>query len=563
MLTVHKTKAMIKTLSIKNYAIIEELEIDFSDGLTIITGETGAGKSILLGALNLIRGERADLKVFYNLNEKCVIEATFDVSKYKIQHFFDEQELDYDDEVFVRREISPSGKTRAFVNDTPVNLSVLKKLTNALIDLHQQFDTMDIYEVSFQLRLLDALAKNNKLLEKYQSKFESYETKKAHLDKLIRQSKNADKELEFLNYQFEEFDRIALVAGEQETLEEDLKKLSNAEEIKKVSSAAFIQINDNETSISEQLQELVRQLSTVSKFDSKLNSFTEKLQSLQLELNELGNGFEEVADSTEFEPNRIEETQERLDSIYKLQKKHNVQTIAELIDIQDDIKNQLTSFGDISGEILKLEKELDIIHDDLIKQAENLSKRRKAVVPDFEKKIHQRLGELSMNSAVLKIEFNELQALSSVGIDEVNFLFSANKGGRLQLIKDVASGGEMSRLTLVTKSLVASAIPLPTLIFDEIDSGVSGDVAIRMGDILRKLSREHQVVVITHSPQVASKADAHYFVYKTETDTRTLTKVKRLTEDERVRSIAVMLSQNPPSDAALENAKGLLASAIS
>jgi len=379
---------MIKTLSIKNYAIIEELEIDFSDGLTIITGETGAGKSILLGALNLIRGERADLKVFYNLNEKCVIEATFDVSKYKIQHFFDEQELDYDDEVFVRREISPSGKTRAFVNDTPVNLSVLKKLTNALIDLHQQFDTMDIYEVSFQLRLLDALAKNNALLEKYQSKFETYETKKARLDKLIRQSKNADKELEFLNYQFEEFNRIGLVAGEQETLEADLKKLTNAEDIKKFSNAAFIQINDTETSISEQLQELVRQLSTVSKFDAKLNSYTEKLQSIQLELNELGNSFEEVAEGTEFDAGKVEETQERLDLVYKLQKKHGVRTIAELIDIQTDIKNQLTGFGDVSGEIERLEKEIDLLHDDLRNQADNLSKRRKAVVPDFEKKIH-------------------------------------------------------------------------------------------------------------------------------------------------------------------------------
>ncbi len=552
---------MIKTLSIKNYAIIEELEIDFSKGLTIITGETGAGKSILLGALNLIMGERADLKVFYNLNEKCVIEATFDVSKYKIKSFFDDQGLDYDDEVFVRREIAPSGKTRAFVNDTPVNLSILKRLTNALIDLHQQFDTMDIYEVSFQLRLLDALAKNHSLLLSYQNQFEIYETKRAKLDKLIRQSKNADKELEFLNYQFDEFNRVSLVAGEQETLEEDLKKLNNAEEIKKVSNTAFFQINDSETSISDQLQELVRQLSTVSKFDSKLNGLTEKLQSLQLELNELGNGLEEVAESTEFDKERIEETQNRLDLVYKLQKKHGVQTIAELLDIQQDLKNQLTSFGDLSGEIVRLEKEIDELVGDLRSKAKELSKNRKSVVPNFEKKIQSMLSELSMKSAVLKIDFKELDDLTPYGFDEVNYLFSANKGGRLQLIKDVASGGEMSRLTLVTKSLVATSIPLPTLIFDEIDSGVSGDVAIRMGDILRKLSREHQVVVITHSPQVASKADAHYFVYKTETDTRTITKVKQLTQEERVRSLAVMLSQNPPSDSALQNAKDLLASA--
>lgn len=549
---------MIKTLSIKNYAIIEELEIDFSKGLTIITGETGAGKSILLGALNLIMGERADLKVFYDLSQKCICEGVFDVSNYKLKKFFDDNELDYSEEVSVRREIHPSGKTRAFVNDTPVNLSVLKRLGAALIDLHQQFDSRDIHDISFQLRLLDALARNNTRLEKYSSLFENYQGKKTELNRLIKLSQKSDREVEFLNYQFEELSNAELDEKEQAKLEDELKRLNNAEEIKRVLSGAFKQLNDAELSIQEQLLDQIRSLDQISKFDSKIEDLTKKIESIQLELEEIGNEFEEIGEATEYSPELIQETSDRLDLIYKLQKKHNVRTIPELLDIQSNIKNQLSGFSDISADIAKLKVEINKMEVELQKQAQVLSEKRKSVVPSFEKKIHGMLTELSMASARLEIQMLDLKELTATGLDEVNYLFSANKGGRLQNIKDVASGGEISRLTLVTKSLVASSIPLPTLIFDEIDSGVSGDVAIRMGDILRKLSREHQVVVITHSPQVASKADAHYFVYKKETETRTLTKVKQLTTDERIRAIAIMLSSNPPSNAALENAKGLL-----
>ena len=549
---------MIKTLSIKNYAIIEELEIQFSEGLTIITGETGAGKSILLGALGLIMGERADLKVFYDLTQKCVCEGIFDVSNYKIKKFFEENELDYEDEVSVRREILPSGKTRAFVNDTPVNLSVLKRLGAALIDLHQQFDTRDIHDISFQLRLLDALAKNSSRLEKYQVLFEDYQSKKTELNRLVKLSQKSHREVEFLNYQLEELSNANLENGEQESLEDELKRLNNAEEIKKVLSGAFKQLNESELSIQEQLLEQIRSLNQIAKFDSNIESLTKKLEGIQLEMEEIGNEFEAIGEATEYSPDRIQEATERLDLIYKLQKKHDVRTTTELLDIQANIQKQLSGFSDISADIERLEKEIDGIETELHKKAKTLSEKRKSVIPSFEKKIHAMLTELSMGSARLEIQILDLKELSMTGLDEVNYLFSANKGGRLQNIKDVASGGEQSRLTLVTKSLVATSIPLPTLIFDEIDSGVSGDVAIRMGDILRKLSRGHQVVVITHSPQVASKADAHYFVYKKETETRTLTKVKQLTEEERIRAIAIMLSQNPPSNAALENAKGLL-----
>lgn len=553
---------MIRNIQISNYAIIDELKINFSDGLTIITGETGAGKSILLGALGLIMGKRADTKVLYNQERKCIIEANFEIGRYKMQRFFEENDIDYEAETVVRREITPSGKSRAFVNDTPVKLKVLQQLSGALIDLHQQFDTLDIHNVSFQMRMLDALADNDTLLEEYQRGYRNYQADKRRLRKLTEESANAAKEIDYIEFQINEFNEAELVGGEQDELEAESKKLNSAEDIKRGLAAVYNHLSEDEQSITGQLESLGVVLNGVVKYDDRLQGLYDKFEGLTLELQALSEDIERIADDAEFDPERIAEITERLNLIYRLQTKHQVRSVEELLEIQDELSQKLQTFGDMSGEIAELEKSIAQHEEVLFKKAKNLSKRRAEVVPAFQNKVHTMLAELSMEHARLEIKVTDLQELTATGTDEVNFLFAANKGSRLQSIKDVASGGEISRLTLVTKSLVASAIPLPTLIFDEIDSGVSGDVALKMGNILRRLSNHHQVVSITHSPQIASKADSHYFVHKRIKDDRTVTAVRELTHEERIRSIAVMLSQNPPSAAALENARGLLSMAM-
>lgn len=549
---------MIRSLQIRNYAIIEELEMDFSKGLTIVTGETGAGKSILLGALGLIMGKRADIKSLYNLEDKCVVEAQFDVSRYSLKGFFEENDLDYEDNMVIRREITPSGKSRAFVNDTPVTLNILQDLSSTLVDLHQQFENLDIHQVSFQLRLLDALAENKGLLANYQRRFFQYQANRRRLAEFIRRNDSAAKELDFLNFQLEEFNAAQLRAGEQEDLEEELSRLTNAEDIKRILAGAFQQLSENELSVIGQLEEIAQALKGISKFDQRLGKFYERFDSVLMELNDLSQEFEGAAEEAEYDPERIMEAQQRLDLIYRLENKHQVNSVEELLQIQQGLQEQVDAIGDLSAEIAVLEKETARQEEELLGLAEELSRRRHAVVGGFENEVERMLALLAMEHARIKAEFTRMEELGPTGFDEVNFLFAANLGSRMQLIKDVASGGELSRLTLVVKSLVASAIPLPTLIFDEIDTGISGDVALKMGNILRKLSNEHQVISITHSPQIASKADAHYFVYKRIKDARTITEVKMLELEERIHAIATMLSQSPPSDSAIANARELL-----
>lgn len=549
---------MIKRLTIRNYAIIEELEIRFPEGLTIITGETGAGKSILLGALGLIMGDRADLKALFDKSQKCVIEGVFKVEAYDLKQFFETNDLDYFEECVIRRELSPAGKSRAFVNDTPVTLEVLRQLTNALVDLHEQFDTLDIHNVSFQLRMLDALAANKALLGEYQMHYRKFTQDKRKLEKLREQAGRSAQETDFLHFQLDEFNKADLSDGEQERLETELQRLSHAQEIRRSLSAAFHHLTESEMPLTGQLNDVLRQINEVKKFHPEIPALYRRLESLALELEDLAGEFEKVADSAEYDPERILEIQQRLDVIYRLQNKHKAGTVAQLLEIQNDLQQKLEAIGDLSTEIAALEKSIEEQEKSLRNLAAQLSERRRKVAPDFTKKVLGMLAQLAMPHTRFEVDFHTNSELLPTGTDEVNFLFAANPGSRLQLIKDVASGGELSRLTLVTKSLVASAIPLPTLIFDEIDQGVSGDVSLKMGNILRQLSNHHQVVAITHSPQVASKADAHYFVYKKVSGNSTATKVKLLDEEERVRSIAVMLSTNPPSEAALANARELL-----
>jgi DNA repair protein RecN (Recombination protein N) len=496
---------MLKRLHIRNYALIDEIDIHFSERLTIITGETGAGKSILLGALGLVMGERADSKVFYNDSEKCVVEATFDVSSYDLKSFFDEHELDYDSEVFIRREVSPAGKSRAFVNDTPVNNQVLQRLTEALVDLHQQFDTLDIHNVNFQLRMIDALADNAALLKEYQSGYRRYASDRKKLAEYISLSESGSKEMDFLRFQLEELQQAALTAGEQDAMENELAKLTGAEEIKMAYAAAFSHLVEGEQNVISQLQSIARSFQHTRKLSADLSSLSERFDALIVDLQDIGRICDRIAEKTEHDPERIMELQDRLNIIYKLQKKHGVSSVEELLEIQARLEDQTSGYTDLGEVIAKLEKEISAQDAVLREKAAVLSTRRKSVTAGFETRVHGMLEQLSMPHARLKVEINDTAQLSATGLDDVQFLFASNVGSRFLPIRDVASGGELSRLTLCTKSLVADAIPLPTLIFDEIDTGISGDVSLKMGHILKELSERHQVVSITHtrkSPRV-------------------------------------------------------------
>ena len=549
---------MITRLDIRNYALIDELTVDFADGLTIITGETGAGKSIILGGLGLIMGQRADTKALFDDSRKCVIEAHFQVGAHGLQAFFEQEDLDYDDEMVIRREISPSGKTRSFVNDTPVRLTVLQDLSRSLIDLHQQFDTLDIHNVSFQLRMLDALADNSVLLGQYSHAYRAYKADQRELTRLQEERDKLREESDFVAFQLREFEDVDLQPNELEVLERELKTLGSAEEIKRVLGGAGMQLVEDETSVVGQVRDLLTRAEALRGINTVLDDLLDRADGVLLELEDVGQQFISQAEDTEFDAERIEEVQARLSQIYKLQQKHGVTDVEALLAIQEGYQGRVRSTDQIEQGINALQESLATQLKVLQERALELRERRKAVVPDFTSRIHERLARLSMDKARLSIEFEELGAPSSTGLDTVTYLFSANKGSKLQRIKDVASGGELSRLTLVTKSLVASAIPLPTLIFDEIDAGVSGDVALRMGEILHELSEQHQVVTITHSPQVASRADKHYFVYKEEVGNRTATRVRALSKADRVNAIAVMLSSDPPSKPAIANAKQLL-----
>ena len=497
---------MIQRLLIKNYAIIESLEMDFAKGLTIITGETGAGKSILLGGLGMILGNRADTKVLYNEKEKCVIEGYFDISAYDLKPFFEDNEIDYDQQTVVRRELTPSGKTRAFINDTPVNLGQLRAFSGKLVDLHQQFDTLDIHDATFQLQMIDALAGNKGPLSIYREKFRIFQSDKKKLAQLIEKSERSAREIEFLNFQLEEFNKAELIEGEQEKIEADQQRLQNAETIKRNLSAAYQAISEDENAIVGQMRSISASIGQVKKYTPSVSKLYERFESLLFELEDIGGELSDIAEDTEYDPEKIADIQMRLDVIYKLQKKHGVATVEQLLQIQEDLQKQLDAFGDLSEEIANLEKQIAGQEQSLRKQAGELSAKRKFVIPQFEQQVEGMLHQLSMENARLKVQTIDLEELTATGSDDVQYLFAANKGSRMMPIKDAASGGEMSRLALCTKSLVASAIPLPTLIFDEIDSGVSGDVALKMGNILQKLSTHHQVVVITHSPQVAAIA---------------------------------------------------------
>ena len=553
---------MIISLEIQNYAIIEKLHVALDKGLNIITGETGAGKSILLGALGLIMGKRADTKVLYHQDRKCIVEARFNIKSYDLKGFFEANNLDYDIELIIRREISPVGKSRAFVNDTPVTLAILQELTKSLVDMHQQFDTLDIHSSKWQMEVLDSLAGNTKLLSAYQLEFKEYKVAEKRLKTLEKEAANALKELDYITFQFTELDEASLEFDEQESKEQLLNRLAGTEDIQRVANSAYFAIDESEQSIINQLQIISQDLDNIKELDPKLSESYDRVLSSLEELRDIAAVLQDVNESVEHDPNLAQETQERLDMIYRLQKKHQVVSIEELLTIQTDLHTRINSQQKMDGEINEIASKMHKLETSLKATAKKLSTSRKKIAKSFAKDIEVLLATLSMEHAKIDARLTDSDQLTPSGLDKVDYYFSANKGGTLGALKNVASGGEISRLTLVIKSLVASSMALPTLIFDEIDSGVSGEVANRMAEIISKLAKKHQVMSITHSPQIAAKAQHHYFVYKHETETRTITNIKLLSADDRIVEIAKMLSGNPPSDAAVANAKELIGKKI-
>ncbi len=569
---------MLQRLSISNYALIDNLEISFDKGLNILTGETGAGKSIILGALSLILGQRAESRYFFNQQKKCVIEGSFKIGGFHLKAFFEENDLDYEAETVLRREISADGKSRAFINDTPVNLNALKALGEKLIDIHSQHATLEINDPVFQLLVVDAVAKHDGLLSDYKVKYKQYKKSLAQLQQLIADSDKAKADLDYFQFQYDELEKANLAADKQDHLEQELYALNNAEDIKRDLLAASYLMSGSETAALTQLREAAHHLSTLEKFNPDAIELMQRLNSTIIELKDIASDIESIEQQTHINEARAEEINNRLSVIYNLQKKHRVNTIEELLIIQDELSNKIQQaiFGDEAIESLR--KNINVEIQALTQMAEELSVNRVKAIPGIETYVLKTLAEMGMGNAGLKVEHlvrksespedgkdgslsdSRTYGLTDSGIDHIRFLFSANKGHALAEMSKVASGGELSRLMLSIKSLIAQNTALPTIIFDEIDTGVSGEVANKVGQIMEKLTDNLQVITITHLPQIASKGQSHYFVYKDDEGATTYTRIKQLNEQERVLEIAKMLSGDKPGESALQNARELLGS---
>jgi len=550
---------MLKRLHIQNYAIIDEIEIDFSSKLNIITGETGAGKSILMGALSLILGDRSDTSVLMNRSKKCFVEGIFFIDqKEDVKTFLKKNDLDADEEVVIRREISTNGKSRAFVNDTPVNLDQLRSLTFMLVDLHRQFDTLALGESDFQRKVLDALAGNTALLQQYQSVYYQWQEARRVLDELQQQKNVFTREYDYNKFLFDELEEAALKENELEQTDAELKLLSNAEGIKTTLSKISFELNDSDQPIVQQLKSLQNQLSPVSSFHPELVEILKRLQSAQIELQDIADEVEQINHQVSYDPKKIEQLNERISTGYKLLKKHGVQTTEELLFIQKNLEEKLEAMLNMDDIIADKQKSVDVFLKKSEQLAARLSDNRKAQISPLQQRVNQLLIQVGMPNARLQVDIHDHLSLYENGKDIIDFLFDANKSNRFEPIRKVASGGELSRLMLSIKSLVAQSIDLPIMIFDEIDTGISGEAARQVGFIMKELALERQVISITHQPQIAGKADAHFFVYKEIIGESIKTNIRLLTQDERITAIAKMLSGEKPTAAALENAREMI-----
>ena len=551
---------MLRSLHIENYALIQQSDITFDQGFVAITGETGAGKSILLGALGLLIGQRTDAKVLQNPERKCIVEATFSLPQLDLKQLFEDNDIDYnsDGSLILRRELLPSGKSRAFANDTPVSVAFLKTLGDHIIDIHSQHSTLLVGDSNFQTSLLDSLADNRKLLEGYHKKYHHYLQLKHQLEQLTSEEEQRRKEHDYNQFLFDELQQAALESDEQETLEQEARLLSNAEDIKTAISQTLELTDGDESGALSQLNMCKTLLSKLTDCHSEIDSLYKRLDSSLIELRDIVSSLDHLNDAISFSPDRQEQVNERLDLIYRLQKKHGVQTIDELLQIRDNLDQQLNLSGDIDRQIQETMEAVDEAYKQLQKDASALTASRKRAARDLEKQIIPLLSELGMSNAQMQVQLTPAPDFGPQGADRISVLFNANKGGQLRELSAVASGGEMSRIMLALKSLTARAAFLPTIIFDEIDAGISGDISVRVGRIMQQMSQSMQIIAITHLPQIAARANQHFKVYKINDNSRTASNIALLNSDERRHEIAVMLSAEPPTEAALKTAEELM-----
>ena len=548
---------MLKTLTISNYALIDNITVDFNPGLTIITGETGAGKSILIGALNLLTGARADTSVLKDKQKKCVVEGVFDLSKYNLQEFFEQNDLDYETFTIIRREITPQGRSRAFINDTPVNLKTLRDLTNFLIDIHSQHDTLLLNNPGYQLDVIDTYADNSKLLQQYRTEFSRLKNLQQQLSQLREKAQKEKADYDYYQFQYDQLEQANLQPGEQEDLEQEQQQLSHTEEIKNALGQILFLLTDEENGANDRIRQAQRSAEEITSYLPQAKDLARRLESAYIELQDLASETEVLFNDIEYDPERLQQVNARLDLIYELQHKFNVESVEQLLELKDQFEQKLLNINSYDEQIQQLETQVQQQLQKVERLANQLSERRQAAITVFEKEVMQLLRQLGMPNAVFNVKIEKTD-LSPTGHDKITFYFSANKKIEPQPITKVASGGELSRLMLAIKYLVSQSKTLPTIIFDEIDTGISGEIADKTGQLIKKLSKNIQVIDITHLPQIAAKADTHILVYKTEQPSGTVTRLKVLSDDERVKEIAKMLSGQQVTQSAIEHARSLI-----
>ncbi|MDR1227201.1 MAG: DNA repair protein RecN [Prevotellaceae bacterium] len=549
---------MLQSLLVENYALIDRLEINFKHGLSIVTGETGAGKSILLGAMGMLIGQRADVSILKDKESSCIVEGMFVVTNHDLEPLFEANDIDFSNVSTIRRVVNPNGKSRAFINDVPVTLSVLKDFGERLIDIHSQHQNLLLQNAAFQLKVVDSLADSKKYLEPYRTVFFSLKKTEQRLQELEEQARLSKNDLEYYSFLFKELEEAKLNPDEQQELEAEQQQLTHAEEIKQVFAKASLILSNDDVCATSLLREVKDLLEKMGGMFDKAEALADRLQSSLIEVRDIANEVESVAESTEVNSERLQEVNDRLDLIYTLQKKHKVNSVEELLTVHEQLSQKIGFVDNIDEQLVLLRKEVEQLRAEAEKLATQISKARKQVFPAVEQHVSNLLSDLGMPSAKFVVECNEFPALTATGKDEISFLFSANKGVAPLDIAKVASGGEISRLMLSLKSLIAWTGNLPTIIFDEIDTGVSGEVAAKMGAIIAELGKSIQVINITHLPQIASKGQSHFLVYKEDIPAGVATRIKLLSEIERITQIAKMLSGQTLTDAAIKNAKELL-----
>jgi DNA repair protein RecN (Recombination protein N) len=550
---------MLKSLFIQNYVLIDSLDIEFANGFSVITGETGAGKSIILGALSLVLGQRADGKSIKKEADRCVIEATFDISLYQLEPFFIANDLEYDARhCILRRELYASGKSRAFVNDSPVGLNVLRSLGTRLIDIHSQHQNLMLGDSRFQLDVVDVLADNEIPLILYRKEFSRYQSLKRDLKELTEKSRQNRQEEDYIRFQLEQLHEARLTDGEQEMLEQEQETLSHAEEIKGALYKITELLSGDEQGGLLQIKEALQTATSLERFYPQAKEMAERLRSAYIDLNDLSSDADSQKEDVEFNPERMVFVEERLNLIYTLQQKHHLNSVAELIALQEKYTAQLQEIDSYDNQIEALQLQVDATFKELMQQASVLSEQRKIASLGLARQLVEMIAPLGMPNTRFSVDFKTKSTPDADGIDEICFLFSANKSGDLQPVANTASGGEISRLMLCLKAMIAGATALPAIIFDEVDTGVSGDIANKMGDIMHELGTKMQVMAITHLPQIASKGNAHYYVFKKEENDRTITQIKQMDTEERVIEIARMLSGAALTEASMANARDLL-----